>query len=95
MELSAADTSFAPNRWRMALGDTVVIRLTNADTQQHNLRLAGLDGEFDTDDDALTSPDPVGAGEAGELTFVPQASGNYTFRCDYHPASMGGSIEVE
>ena len=95
IEIAVAEVKFAPNRWRMTLGDTVTIRIANADSQQHNLRLAGLDGEYDTDDDALTLPDAIAPGEMGDLTFVPQADGNYTFRCDFHPGSMGGRIEVE
>jgi len=95
IEIIAAELKFAPNRWRMTLGDTVTIRVANADSQQHNLRLAGLDGEYETDDDALTLPDAIAPGETGDLTFVPQVDGNYTFRCDFHPGSLGGRIEVE
>jgi len=95
VEINIASALFAPNRWSMTLGETVGINVTNADTQEHNLRLAGLDGQFETDDDAITSPSPIAPGESGELTFVPQVAGNYTFRCDFHPASMGGQIEVQ
>jgi plastocyanin len=95
IEIGAVNALFAPNRWSMTLGETVTINVPNADTQLHNLRLAGLDGQYDTDDDAITSPDPIGPGESGELTFVPQVAGNYTFRCDFHPGIMGGQIEVQ
>jgi len=95
IEIGAASALYAPNHWSMTLGETVTIRVRNADTQEHNLRLAGLDGQYDTDDDAITSPSPISPGESGELTFVPQVAGNYTFRCDYHPDSMGGQIEVQ
>lgn len=95
IEISAVNALFAPNRWNITLGETVTINVTNADTQNHNLRFAGLDGQYDTDDDAITSPSPIAAGESGELTFVPQVAGNYTFRCDFHPDSMGGQIEVQ
>jgi FtsP/CotA-like multicopper oxidase with cupredoxin domain len=95
IEISVANTLFAANRWSMALGETATISVTNADTQQHNLRLAGLDGQYETDDDAITSPNAIGPGESGEVTFVPQVAGSNTFRCDFHPDSMGGQIEVE
>jgi plastocyanin len=95
LEISAAGTLFAPNHWSMASGEPVTIAVTNADTTDHNLRLAGIDGMYDTDDDALTAPSPIVPGETGELTFVPQVAGNYTFRCDFHPQSMGGQIVVE
>jgi plastocyanin len=95
IEIGAVNALFTPNHWSMTLGETVTIKVTNADTQEHNLRLAGVDGQYDTDDDAITSPSPISPGESGELTFVPQVAGNYTFRCDYHPDSMGGQIEVQ
>jgi len=93
--VEARDVLFAPNRWSATLGETVTIRVANADPQEHNLRFAGLDGEYGTDDDALISPDPIGPGEVGELLLVPQVRGNYTFRCDFHPGSMGGRVEVQ
>ncbi len=86
---------FEPNHWSVELGQTVTIRVANSDSQQHNLRIAGLDGEYNTQDDAVTAPDTLSGGETGELTFVPQVAGNYTFHCDFHPASMGGRIEVK
>jgi plastocyanin len=92
--IEATNTLFAPNRWSMALGETALIRVINDDQQQHNLRIAGLDGAFESDDDALTVPDAIAAGETGELTFVPLVPGQFTFRCDYHPSAMGGQIEV-
>jgi plastocyanin len=93
--IEARDVLFAPNRWSATLGETVTIRVANADQQEHNLRFAGLDGDYETDDDALIAPDPIAPGEIGELNFVPQVAGNYTFRCDFHPGSMGGRVEVK
>jgi plastocyanin len=96
IEITASENKFAPNLWTTSLEETVTIRVTNAEQQQqHNLRLAGPDGLYDTEDDAVTAPEAVPAGETGELTFAPQAAGNYTFRCDFHAGSMGGRIEVE
>ena len=93
--IEAKDALFGPNRWSATLGETLTIRLANNDTQDHNLRFAGPDGQYETDDDALISPNPVAPGEQGELTLVPQVAGNYTFRCDFHPGSMGGRVEVK
>ena len=94
ISIGISDVKFSPNRWSVALEEPITIRVTNNDSQQHNLRIAGLDGEFETQDDAITDPEALQPGESGELTFAPQVSGNYTFRCDFHPASMGGQIEV-
>ena len=95
ISIEARNTLFTPNLWTMSVGETVTIRVENADEKQHNLRIAGIDGTFDTDDDALAVPDPIGVGESGELIFAPLVPGEYTFRCDFHPDQMGGQIEVE
>ena len=79
----------------MTLGETVTIRLTNGDSVPHNLRIAGPDGQYETEDDAVTEPDQVNAGGSGELSFAPQIAGAYTFRCDFHPTQMGGQVVVE
>jgi plastocyanin len=94
ISIDIREVKFGPNRWTVALDESITIRVTNGDSQQHNLRIAGLDGEYETMDDAVTDPEAVPPGESGELTFAPQVAGNYTFRCDFHPASMGGQIEV-
>ena len=94
ISIGISDLKFSPNRWSVALDEPITIRVTNNDSQQHNLRIAGLDGEYETQDDAVTDPEAIQPGQSGELTFAPQVSGDYTFRCDFHPASMGGRIEV-
>ena len=94
ISIDVREAKFGPNRWTVALGEPITIRVTNSDSQQHNLRIAGPDGEYETMDDAVTDPEALSPGESGQLTFAPQVAGNYTFRCDFHPASMGGQIEV-
>ena len=93
--IEAREARFAGNFWKITVDESVTIRLNNADSQQHNLRLAGPDGEYETQDDAITIPEAVNGGEVGELTFAPLVQGQYTFRCDFHPDTMGGQIVVE
>lgn len=95
IEITASGQKFTQNFLHVpAAGDSVTIRLTNSDPVPHSLRLAGLDGRFETEDDAVTNPAQIDGGGAGELTFAPQADGPYTFRCDFHPTTMGGQIVV-
>ena len=95
IELTASGQRFTQNYLRVpAANESITIRLTNNDNVPHSLRLAGLDGHFDTDDDAVTNPTQIDGGGVGELTFAPQADGPYTFRCDFHPTTMGGQIVV-
>jgi len=94
-EIIAQDTAFQGNDVTIPLGSSAVIRVTNRDQLTHNLRLAGLDGLYDTEDDAVTEPPAIEPGGSGEFTFAPAIPGAYTFRCDYHPGSMGGQITVQ
>ncbi len=77
------------------MGETTTIRATNNGAAVHNLRIAGEDGEWNTDDDVASDPEAVLAGEVGELDFSPTVAGVYTFRCDFHPLEQGGTITVE
>lgn len=94
VEIEIADTRFTENHIVMTAGETVIIRVTNEDGASHNLRVAGVDGQFETEDDAVTTPEAIDGGQVGELTFAPPAAGAYTFQCDFHPTTMGGQIVV-
>jgi plastocyanin len=92
IEIATINSLFASNNLLVPVGESVTIRVTNEDAAQHNLRIAGIDGQYDTEDDAVTSPDALNQGDVGELEFAPPVSGVYSFRCDFHPGSMGGQI---
>lgn len=95
VDITISDASFVNNNIGIPLGEAITIRVTSGDPLTHNLRIAGLDGEYNTEDDAVTDPESIGPGETAELTFAPPVAGTYTFRCDFHPASMGGVITVQ
>lgn len=94
IEVHISGAQFLQNELAMAAGEPVKIRVLNEDGQSHNLRIAGFDGEFQTEDDAITAPETIEPGGVGELIFAPPVGGDYTFRCDFHPGSMGGRIVV-
>ncbi len=94
MEIIVTGRQFAQSRVGLRVGEPVTIRVLNQDGDAHNLRIAGPDGEYQTEDDAVTAPEAIPPGEAGELTFAPQIAGEYTFRCDFFPGTMGGQIVV-
>jgi plastocyanin len=85
--------SFAPNHLLVPLNQAVTLRITNTADTQHNIRVAGLDGRYETEDDALIAV--IASGDVGELVFSGAFPGSYTFRCDFHPSDMGGAIVVE
>ncbi len=93
IEVALIDVLFSPNNLHVPLGQSVTFRLTNDDPTSHTMRVAGIDGRYDTEDDALIPEIAPGAVE--ELTFDGAAAGTFTFRCDLHPGTMGGVIVVD
>ncbi|MEX0684289.1 MAG: cupredoxin domain-containing protein [Dehalococcoidia bacterium] len=92
-EVRLQDNQFEPNNLGVPLGGAVTFFFTNDDSAQHSFRVAGIDGQYDTEDDAAI--ESIGPGNVGQLTFSGAAPGEFTFRCDFHPGSMGGVITVE
>jgi plastocyanin len=93
IQVSLANLSFSPNNLHVPLGESVTIRLTNDDSTSHTMRVAGIDGQYDTEDDAVVKV--INPGESSELDYSGGMAGTYTFRCDLHPGQMGGVIVVD
>ena len=72
----------------------ITVDLTNAGSQIHNMRTAGDDGEYGTDDDAISDPDTISGGGDGTLTFSFAQPGTYPYQCEFHPDDMKGEITV-
>ena len=95
-ELTMGDNSFEPTEFTVGGGNTITLRISNSGTQIHNVRLAGADNEYITEDDALSLPTLVYGDEAATLDWTaPGPGGTFDFRCDFHPAAMVGKITVE
>jgi plastocyanin len=96
LSLTMEDDSFDPDELRVAAGSDVTIALTNDGNAIHNVRIAGADGEFESDDDAVSDPDRIEGGGLGTLVWTaPAQAGDYQFRCDFHPSQMTGTIKVD
>ncbi len=78
----------------IAAGDTVNFTVPNVGTAIHNLRIAGPDGEYDTDDDFVSDPDLITGGEEGTLEFTFGEAATFPYRCDFHPTEMLGEVTV-
>lgn len=90
------DNFFDPDAITVSAGQTVTFDLTNIGGAIHNMRIAGEDGEYNTDDDAVSDPEVISGGESGTLTWTaPDAAGEIVFQCDFHPTDMVGTITVE
>lgn len=89
------DNTFDPAEIVVAAGEEITVNLVNDGQAIHDMRIAGVDGDYDTDDDFVSDPDLMRGGEEGTLVFTFDEAGQYNFRCDFHPTEMTGTIEVE
>ncbi len=87
---------FEADTFTVSTGQEVTFTITNDGVAIHNMRIAGADGEYDTDDDTVSDPDLFQAGDAGTLVWTaPDEAGEIIFRCDFHLLDMIGTITVE
>ncbi len=92
---SMGDNFFDANEVIVASGAAVTFDLTNDGIAIHNMRIAGVDGEYNTDDDTLSDPELFTPGDTGILEWTaPDQAGEIIFRCDFHPIEMIGTITV-
>jgi len=90
------DNKFEPNALLAVAGATITIYLDNAGQATHNMRIAGEDGAYNTDDDALSNPVTIPAAKDGTITWkAPAKPGAYGFQCDFHQSEMTGTIVIK
>ena len=94
LQTAAGDNFFTLNNLSVPLNETTTIEIENEGTEIHNMRIAGPDGEWNTDDDSVSDPDLIQGGQSAVLEFTPTLAGTYTFRCDFHTTEQGGVIVV-
>ena len=95
--VSMKDNLFEPAELTVKAGESVTIDLTNDGVAIHNMRIAGADGNYNTDDDAVSDPDIVNAGATAVVNWTaPSTPGEVKFQCDFHVSvGMVGTITVE
>lgn len=79
----------------VAAGAPVTLDISNGGLNIHNMRAAGADGEYDTDDDAVSDPDTLSGGDTATISLNFSEAGESPFRCDFHPIEMVGTIVAE
>jgi len=97
IEVPMQDNLFVVNHLKVKAGEEVTIRIINQGQNPHNLRVAGPDGQWNTDDDFVVPGDGsfLQGGQQAEATVRFDQPGAYVFRCDAHPMQMWGIIVVE
>ena len=71
----------------------VKLNMTNLGEFVHNIRIAGPDGVYETDDDILS--EDILPGETGELIFELDEEGEYVFRDDFRRETITGTLTVQ
>lgn len=94
--ITMGDNFFEPNAPTVAAGSTVTFDITNDGAAIHNMRVAGSDGEYNSDDDTVSDPELFTPGATGKLVWTaPDQAGEILFHCDFHPIDMIGTITVQ
>ncbi len=78
----------------IAAGDTVNFTVPNNGIAIHNLRFAGPDGEYNTDDDDVSDPAVIIGGAQGTMEFTLPEAATFPYQCDFHPLEMLGEVTV-
>jgi hypothetical protein len=92
-DVEMQDSIFVPAELTLEADKRFGVNLTNNGQFVHNMRIDGPDGEFETDDD-ITSPDLDPNGGTGKAIGELEA-GTYSFRDDFNPTLMTGTLVVE
>ena len=97
------DNFFESDDITVAAGDTLTFNLTNEGTSAHNMHIAQPDGIYsdalcDVDGaDPCSDPNAVTSGQTAVLEWeVPDVPGTViSFRCDFHPDVMTGTLTIQ
>ncbi len=92
-DLGMQDNAYEPDALVIGAGTKVKLNLINLGQFVHNIRIAGPDGVYDTDDDIVS--EDILPGETGELIFVVDEEGVYIFRDDFRRETITGTLTVQ
>ena len=92
IRIDMGDNFFSPNDITIRTGQKYILELRNRGKAAHNLRIAGPDLEFDTDDDIAS--ELIDGGKTGTLALEMTTDGTFPFRCDPHAVEMEGTLTV-
>ena len=95
LDVKMGDSFYEPSELEVEAGKSFRINLTNDGKLIHNLRIAGVDSEYETADDLISTPSPLGSGVTGELVGQIDEPGVYSFRSDFQTGEMVGTITVK
>ncbi len=100
LEITMTDNKFDNTQLTAPAGEDDTINIKNDGIGVHNVHIAGPDGQYDAQyctasgADPCSDPNRVGGGATATLTFNLPA-GTYSYRCDFHPTEMTGTLTVQ
>lgn len=86
---------YEPNTITAPAGEVIAITVNNTGTVSHNMRVSGLDKEYDTADDFEMPPNVIEPGKSQTLLVKIDEPGTYPFRCEFHPLDQKGNLILE
>jgi len=92
IKVEMRNNRFSPSALTVRAGRDYLLELRNRDGEAHNLRITGIDNEYETGDDLVS--DNVDPGKTGSLEFRFDQPGVFEFRSDTQPISMVGILTV-
>lgn len=95
IDVSMRDNFFVPTEITVKAGQPVTLTLLNDGAAPHNMRIAGIDGKYNSADDTVSEAGLILGGQQGVLHWQAPEPGRYPFQCDIHPPGMSGTIIVE
>jgi plastocyanin len=92
IRIEMRNSSFSPSALTVRAGKDYLLELRNDDRKAHDMRIAGIDNEYETEDDIVS--ESVDPGKTGSLEFRIDEPGIFDFRSDSDPISMIGTLTV-
>jgi uncharacterized cupredoxin-like copper-binding protein len=93
-EISVNESAYDPPELTVPAGKSFRITVKNNGAVVHNLRIAGPDGQFRTDDD-IAVRGFINPGASGDASGKIDTPGSYAFRDDYNPTLITGTLIVQ
>lgn len=95
-DVSMGDNFFQPKDLTVKAGQQVTLNLKNDGAAAHTFRFAGPDNQYNSDDDVISDPFLINAGDSQAVIFTaPEQPGAYDFKCEVHPPDQVGTITVQ
>jgi len=92
IRIEMRNSLFSPSALTVRAGKDYLLELRNEDREAHDVRIAGIDNQYETEDDIVS--DTVDPGKTASLELRIDQPGIFDFRSDSEPITMLGTLTV-